>query len=154
MLLEWKNKEINKADHSVNDPITSHRTRAVFGLTNFRICPRLLLGISKPSIPGTCNGMRVSTIWDIESTKELSLISNKEETPTDLSRKLYLVTWRMQKYIRGLKIPLQILFQAQRRTLIGQNPLIYNSLKAGLKHNISYIEQKWTLTQEFGGWHT
>ena len=73
-------------------PLTSHRTRAVFAPINFKICPRVLLGISRPSIPGICNGTRVSTIWDVASTKESLVISNKDEMPTDLSRKLYLLT--------------------------------------------------------------
>lgn len=77
----------------VVEPFTSHRTRAVFVPINFKICPRVLLGISRPSTPGICNGTRVSTIWDAASTRESLVISNKDEMPTDLSRKVYLFTW-------------------------------------------------------------
>jgi hypothetical protein len=46
----------------------------------------------KLSAPGTCSGNWVSTAWEALSTRDSLVISNKEDIPTYLSRKLYLLT--------------------------------------------------------------
>ena len=71
--------------------LTSQRTRTVFPPTTFKTCPRVLQGIKSPSIPGTSNGSWVSTNSGMRSTEVLLLISNKDDIPTDLSRKLNLL---------------------------------------------------------------
>lgn len=81
--------------------LTSHRTRPVFSLIILRILPRVLLGITKPSRPGICNGREVSAIWEASSVGESLVISNKVDTPTDLSRKLYLRKKKAQQIAGG-----------------------------------------------------
>lgn len=70
---------------------TSHRTRAVFSPTTFKTSPRVPAGTNKPSIPGTCTGCCATTIWLALAACESLLISNKDDIPTDLSRKEYLL---------------------------------------------------------------
>lgn len=91
--------------------LTSHRTRAVLSPTTFKIWPRVPAGINKPSIPGTRTACRASTIWATSSGCESLLISNKDDIPTDLSRKLYLLKICIHK--KGYQ-QMAVLFQCMR----------------------------------------
>ena len=90
--LTYRNKQIISHKGENFCLFTSHRTRAVLPSITFKTWPRVWLGIINPSTPGTCSGTRVSIIWEMLSTKESLVISNKDDMPTDLSRKLYLWT--------------------------------------------------------------
>lgn len=85
-----KHSKINQSILTIFGQFTSHRTSAVFSPTTFKTRPRVPDGTNKPSIPGTCTACRVSRMWWPSSAGKSLLISNKDDIPTDLSRKVYL----------------------------------------------------------------